>query len=309
MNSPTFVSKTPLILIVDDDRAMRTLLKVAMEEEGYRVIEAKNGQQCLEEYNRVKPDMILLDAIMPEMDGFTCCQQLRALQEDVYLPILMITALDDQESIDQAFVVGATDYVTKPIYWSVLSQRVRRLLETSQALQQFQSLRYQLEQQRQWQTLWQHLTQQLSKPFKIKSLLQKTLNELRTIVNAQRVGLSEVNDKFLVESVQSGYPSVKSLSWDKLTGFEQYQDTYKTRQFVIIDLLTQTDLPQTAIAPWEQLTIKSLAMVPIMGKEGLFAILWIHHCQYSYQWESWEVEFLSYFGDLLAIAYRSCDLP
>ncbi|GBF81418.1 two-component sensor histidine kinase [Aphanothece sacrum FPU1] len=286
---------------MDDDRAMRTLLKVAMEEEGYRVIEAKNGQQCLEEYNRAKPDMILLDAIMPEMDGFTCCQQLRALQNDVYLPILMITALDDQDSIDQAFVVGATDYVTKPIYWSVLSQRVRHLLETSQALQELQSLKYQLERQQQWQTLWQHLTGQLTKPFQIKSLLQKTINELRTLVNAQRVGLSQVNDKFLVESIEPGYPSVKTLSWDKLTGFEEYKNTYEAEQIVMIDLLSQTDIPQTAIAPWEQLTIKSLAMVPIMGKEGLFAILWIHHCQSSYQWESWEVECLSYLRDLLGL--------
>jgi DNA-binding response OmpR family regulator len=286
---------------VDDDRAMRTLLKVAMEEEGYQVVEAKNGQQCLEEYNRAKPDMILLDAIMPEMDGFTCCKHVRSHQDDVYLPILMITALDDQESVDQAFAVGATDYVTKPIYWSVLAQRVRHLLETTQALQQLQSLKYQLERQQQWQTLGQNLMKQLAKKFQIKSLLPETINELRTLLNAQRVGLCQVNGKLLVESVQQGYPSVKSWSWDKLTVFDHYRGAYESGQVIIIDLSTQIKLPQPVIACWEQLTIKNLVMIPLVDKEGLSAILWIHHCQSPYPWESWEVECLSTFRDLLAI--------
>ncbi len=116
MNSLNFEPEAPLIFIVDDDRTMRSLLRIAMEEEGYRVIEAKNGQQCLDEYGRWQPDIVLLDAIMPEMDGFTCCQKLRSLEDNCYLPILMITALDDQDSIEQAFAAGATDYITKPYF-------------------------------------------------------------------------------------------------------------------------------------------------------------------------------------------------
>lgn len=132
----------PLILVVDDDRSMRLIMRQVMEKEGYQVAEATNGEECLPAYKQLQPDIILLDAIMPVMDGFTCCTQLQTLFADNSAsemlrdrtPILMITGLDDQESVDRAFEAGATDYVTKPIHWAVLRQRVRRLLQTSRVV-------------------------------------------------------------------------------------------------------------------------------------------------------------------------------
>ena len=140
-------TEKPLILIVDDDRSMRALLNLAMTEEGYEVAEAKNGEQCLGEYQLLKPDAILLDAVMPDLDGFTCCEKIRQLPGGDLIPILMITVLDDQKSIDQAFNCGATDYITKPMHWAVLSQRMRRLLATNQVLREVQAVKQQLHQQ------------------------------------------------------------------------------------------------------------------------------------------------------------------
>ncbi len=140
-------SQKPLILITDDDRSMRTLLNLAMTEEGYDAVEAKNGEQCLGEYQLRKPDAILLDAVMPNMDGFSCCEKIRQLPGGELIPILMITVLDDQKSIEQAFNCGATDYITKPIYWAVLSQRMRRLLATNQVLREVQTVKQKLHQQ------------------------------------------------------------------------------------------------------------------------------------------------------------------
>lgn len=119
---------TPLIMIVDDDRSMRSLLNMAMEASAYRVVEAKNGEQCIAEYDAHQPNLILLDAVMPGMDGFTCCQKIRSLPTGKQVPILMITTLDDTESIEQAFIAGATEYITKPIHWATLSEKVYRLL-------------------------------------------------------------------------------------------------------------------------------------------------------------------------------------
>ncbi len=140
-------TEKPLILIVDDDRSMRALLNLAMTEEGYEVAEAKNGEQCLGEYQLLKPDAILLDAVMPDLDGFTCCEKIRQLPGGDLIPILMITVLDDQKSIDQAFNCGATDYITKPIHWAALSQRMRRLLAPNQVLREVQAVKQQLHQQ------------------------------------------------------------------------------------------------------------------------------------------------------------------
>jgi PleD family two-component response regulator len=129
-NLDIFTKKEALILIVEDDRMMRLQIRLAMQKEGYRVIEATDGQEALERYAEEKPDLILLDAMMPVMDGFVCCEKLQELPEENHPPVLMITGLEDHESVERAFEVGAIDYVNKPIHWAVLRQRVKRLLES-----------------------------------------------------------------------------------------------------------------------------------------------------------------------------------
>lgn len=139
MTNPHFIKNQetpPVILIVDDEKTQQFLMRRVMEKEGYQVIEASNGQVCLEICQEHRPDIILLDAMMPVMDGFACCAQLQATLETQEIPVLMITALEDKKSVNQAFEVGATDYVTKPIHWPVLLQRVRRLLKERQLYKQ-----------------------------------------------------------------------------------------------------------------------------------------------------------------------------
>ncbi len=151
MNIANPQNDTPLILVVDDDRFMRIHLRRAMEQEGYQVIEASDGEEALATYTRLHPDIVLLDALMPVMDGFICCTQLQKLSRsderlngDRYPsleqppPVLMITALEDPESVNQAFEAGAIDYITKPINWAVLRQRVRRILQASRAVEELQ---------------------------------------------------------------------------------------------------------------------------------------------------------------------------
>ncbi len=118
----------PQILIVDDQRTLRLVLRKAMEKQGYQVIEACNGEHCLDICQKQTPDMILLDAMMPTINGFECCTKLQTVMGEDCPPILMITVLDDQESVERALQVGASDYITKPINWDVLAQRVNRLL-------------------------------------------------------------------------------------------------------------------------------------------------------------------------------------
>lgn len=131
MSSVTGVDELPLVLVVDDDQATRTLLRRVMERDGYRVAEAANGQQAVAAYRALQPDIVLLDAIMPGMEGFDACAQLRLVPGGERTPVLMITSLDDRASVDRAFAVGASDYVTKPFNWPGLRERVRDLLGRS----------------------------------------------------------------------------------------------------------------------------------------------------------------------------------
>ncbi len=127
------------ILIIDDDVFIQMQLRLYLEREGYKIKTANNGQEGLQIYEREKPDLILLDAIMPDMDGFECCRRLMHYEGIAYTPVLIITGLDDKESVDLGYSVGASDYITKPIHWAVLRQRVRRLIHQSRLQKQLEA--------------------------------------------------------------------------------------------------------------------------------------------------------------------------
>lgn len=135
----------PLILVADDDKILRLGLRSAMEEDGYQVVEASDGEMCLSVFARSRPDLVLLDAIMPAIDGFACCRRIQELSGVQRTPVLMITGLEDQDSVDRAFSVGAVDYITKPIHWAVLRQRVKRLIHQVKLYQQLETANHQLQ--------------------------------------------------------------------------------------------------------------------------------------------------------------------
>src|SRR4028119_67352 len=95
MNAVSFSAVQSLILVVDDDPLMRQVLRRVMEKDGYQVVEAANGKQGLEAYQRLKPHIVLLDALMPVMDGFACCTQLQMLGND--------KSIESEVFVDESF--------------------------------------------------------------------------------------------------------------------------------------------------------------------------------------------------------------
>jgi len=131
MNSP---SDKPLVLIVDDDATTRLLARACLARSGFETDLANDGESGLERFRTQVPDTVLLDVNMPGIDGFTLCSMLRAIPEGEQVPILMLTGLDDVESINRAFELGATDFITKPINWTLLGHRVQYVLRASNAI-------------------------------------------------------------------------------------------------------------------------------------------------------------------------------
>jgi diguanylate cyclase (GGDEF)-like protein len=130
------------VLIVDDDRSTRSTLRYTLQRDGFRVEEAADGAQALMMLKRFQPDVILMDAVMPVMDGFTACARMQELPGGTSIPVLMITALEDNSSVERAFAAGASDYIPKPIHYAVLSQRVRRIIEANRAEKRIRHLAY-----------------------------------------------------------------------------------------------------------------------------------------------------------------------
>lgn len=146
LTDPGVTKEKPIILIAEDDRAIRNNIAQLLENEGYQVIETSNGQECLAAYQQTPPNLVLLDAMMPKMSGFECCKQLLKLPGSENTPILMITELDDEASVNWAFESGASDFITKPIRWHVLKRRVKIFLEKNQLCKHLEVTHMQLTQ-------------------------------------------------------------------------------------------------------------------------------------------------------------------
>ncbi|AMA09731.1 SpoIIE family protein phosphatase [Picosynechococcus sp. PCC 73109] len=131
------MQSTAEILLIDDDSLSRKLVKHILIKANYRVIEAENGEQGVALFQERSPALVLVDALMPELDGFDFCQIIRESPQGKDTPIMMLTSLGDNQSIDKAFQIGVSDFITKPIRTSVLLGRIQhmlKLVDTIQAL-------------------------------------------------------------------------------------------------------------------------------------------------------------------------------
>ena len=127
---------TASILVVDDDPVVRSLMRATLERDGFTVIEARDGVEACRLYEEHHPDLLLVDLVMPHMDGFELCRVLRGRAESAYVPIVVATSLDDVPSIARAYDAGATDFIPKPLNWLVLNHRVRYILRASRAFEE-----------------------------------------------------------------------------------------------------------------------------------------------------------------------------
>jgi DNA-binding response OmpR family regulator len=118
-------SKKTLVLVVDDDIRMLRMMKRMLELENFQAITANNGESALKAFERETPDLVLLDIMMPDMNGYTVCQHIREFSD---VPIIMVTAMGEDKHKVEGLDIGADDYVTKPFSASELAARVRAIL-------------------------------------------------------------------------------------------------------------------------------------------------------------------------------------
>jgi predicted signal transduction protein with EAL and GGDEF domain/DNA-binding response OmpR family regulator len=128
----------PSVLLVDDDEVNLLLTSLALRERGFAITGAAGGEEALELLQRNAPDVVVLDAVMPGLDGFATCERLRRLPGHGNTPVLMLTGLDDDASIARAYQAGATDFFVKANQWSLLAGRLRYLLRSSRTRQELE---------------------------------------------------------------------------------------------------------------------------------------------------------------------------
>jgi DNA-binding response OmpR family regulator len=120
----------PQIMVVDDDPDTVSILARHLQREGFVAIEAISGTECLRIVHEHRIDVILLDLMMPEMDGFQVCRALKQDPETAEIPVIMITARDDLDARAEGMRLGVSDFLAKPVFRRQLANRIRAQLET-----------------------------------------------------------------------------------------------------------------------------------------------------------------------------------
>ena len=131
----------PVVVLADDDPSIRLMVRHVLESEDFDIIEASDGLEAIKAVEKHHPALILLDAVMPGIDGFTTCEQIKE-KGHTDIPVMMITGLDDDASVERAYEVGAIDFITKPIKWAVLKHRVKSVVAKVIAERKVQLLAY-----------------------------------------------------------------------------------------------------------------------------------------------------------------------
>jgi diguanylate cyclase (GGDEF)-like protein len=133
-------SSGPTALIVDDDQVMRMLQQQTLQQAQFDVREAADGEQALQMLAGPPPDLVLLDVDMPGVNGFEVCRRIRQRWDATEVPVIMVTGMDDLQSINQAYESGASDFISKPINWPILGYRARYVLRSAQAARNLREL-------------------------------------------------------------------------------------------------------------------------------------------------------------------------
>ncbi len=173
------VTSRPRILIADDDTMMRALMADALGNDDYDLIEVDNGVDALTSITEQQPDMVLLDVRMPGMSGFEVCSEMRRLELHNNISIIMVTGLDDSESIEKAFQLGATAFISKPFNAVTLPYQIRYLLRARSAFLEIKQRETHL-------VYMERISRIFSQSHDKETVLQQTLSELLDIFHADR---------------------------------------------------------------------------------------------------------------------------
>ena len=244
MTSEQEATPKPLLLVVDDDADFRQLLRQCLVSGGFDVEEVGDGQSALNLLlEGRRPDMVLMEVHLPVMDGFAACAAIHRITRREQVPVVMITARNDVESIDHAYAVGATDFITKPITWAMLGHRVNYLLRSSRAMRNLEASRRENLRLMQKSVAIQEEER--------KRLARELHDEMGQLVTAIRMDADFISKKVadVLPDVAEGAADIKQLSTQLLASMRGITNRLRP---ALLDHLGLSDTLREAVDEWRQ---------------------------------------------------------
>lgn len=294
-----------LILIVDDQTNNLKVLRVILELVGYKLTFAKNGEQALERVANARPNLILLDLMMPDMDGLQFCEILKKLHpEFALIPIIFLTASHEKEHLLKAFELGAVDYITKPFSKPELLARVKTHLE-------LHHLREQAVKQAEQERIISSITQRIHYFLNLNDTLDTVTSKLQTFLTADRVFIARclTISEFIIVA-EASIPELPLLSQPKLLNLEWLQQENQPLEFIYnwsIELGEST-IPKVHQDWLKTHQVKAELLVPVFQEDKLWGVLIAHRYQQVQTWTFEETGILLRIVDQLAIAIQHSEL-
>ncbi len=196
MHNTNNTLRKPSVLIVDDDATIRLLMKDALTESTYDIHEFNNGEDAINYLQQHQTDLILLDVNMPGLSGFDVCTKIRQLPDGLDVSIVMVTALEDPESVAKSYDLGATDFISKPINWDTFPYRIQYLIKARSAIVEIKQHKSHLE-------YMEKISRVITQNKNIDTIMQDTMSVMLKIFSADRVILikpdTDFKNRFIID--------------------------------------------------------------------------------------------------------------
>jgi two-component system NtrC family sensor kinase len=291
------------VLVVDDDKLMRTLLRIALTEQGLIVDEAPNGRAALELIHERRPDLMLLDLMMPRMDGFAVLEAMKADGLLEQIQVVVLTGRSSREVLYEALESGADDYITKPFHIDEVVARAKAHLRIVAATRQ-------LEQRRRDGEILVQIGQRLSSRLDIQSILQDVTSMVAEVLETERcsVVLLDEDDTHNARVVAASDDIGLTDRPIVLADYPEVRQVIETREPVVVSDISADPLVAAVKDQLALLEVRSAALFPLMEGERCFGVLFLRSTRPREAFADREVQFGRIAANATAVAITNARL-
>lgn len=309
------------ILIVDDNLSNLDFLSELLSLDNYDVITASNGEMALQAIWQEQPDIVLLDILMPVLDGYEVCRRLKADPDTCDLPVIFVSALASESEKAQGFEVGAADYIAKPIPPMEMLARIENQLRIYRLQQELEAQNSKLQaeihhririeetlrQQAERDRLLAVISQRIHQSLDLDETLGTAVTEIRQLLNIDRTLICQMSDdqkscKVIAESVRAVEYSVLGHQLH-----DAYLEQLNLDDWVFNDTNSHSLDPGCTDLLRNQ-NVQASLVVPIVQGQSIWGLLAAQNCQLAHQWQVWERDLLKQLADQLMIAIQQSEL-